>query len=165
MIETIALLLFGASWIFFTIWEYKSTSNRTSKETWLTECRDCLKRIESMFQMQCSEFTNEFIVAYSRRLYNCSHRDESVRDHYINSIIDLVSEYTNKLQNLKNEYLNQVFDKTVIIMGTHRINSLPEKLIVEYKNNINEIHSIFLDIQSSINTQLLNLRSNINYGN
>ena len=122
MTVAIMLALWVITALFFICREIKQKSDRESHEMWLSDLRECLHSIESEFRWRCQE-----IVEF----------EPSTRDY------DLYSEQINEL---KKEYLNDLHSKIVERKGKYFVKTLPDYIVKEHEVNISKIADIYLDL-------------------
>ena len=122
MTEAIMLVLWFGTVMFFGIREYAKEKQRESHEWWLSDLRDCLHSIEGEFRWRCQ---------------GIAEANQSLRDY------DL---YRAKINELKNEYLNELYNKVIERKGNSFAKTLPDYIVTEYEANISKITDIYLDL-------------------
>ena len=122
MAEAILLLLWVGTFLFFGTREHTKEKQRESHERWLSDLRDCLHSIEGEFRWRCQE------IAEANQLQ---------RDY------DL---HVTQLNELKKEYLNELYNKVIEREGKYFVKTLPDYIVKEYKANISKIADIYLDL-------------------
>ena len=122
MTEAILLALWIGTVLFFICREKKINDDRESHEWWLSELRDCLRRIENEFHRHCQEIAEA---------------SQAQRDY------DL---YKTQISELKKEYLNELYNKVAEKKWNGFAKTLPGYIVEEYENNISKITDIYLDL-------------------
>lgn len=161
--EIILSIVAFALFMYIVIHDYNTRKNKESHESWLSDCKDCLHSIESEFYLKCKTLTDKYLADYSSRVYHCSHNDKYVRKFHTDMMINASKDYLSEIDELKKEYIDDMFDKAVKRMGKYRLKSIPSHLEQEYERNISKIADAFHDIDSSIRTQIWEIRDNQNY--
>lgn len=122
MTEAILLALWVGTTLFFICREIKQKSNRESHEWWLSDLRDCLHSIEGEFRWRCHEIAE---VNQARRDYDT---------------------YKAQINELKKEYLNELYNKITERKGKYFVKTLPDYIVKGYEVNISKIADIYLDL-------------------
>lgn len=122
MIEAIMLALWVGTTLFFICREIKQKRDRESHEWWLSDLRDCLHSIEGEFRWHCQEIAE---VNQSQRDYDT---------------------YKAQINELKKEYLNELYNKITERKGKYFVKTLPDYIVKEYEVNISKIADIYLDL-------------------
>ena len=107
--------------LFFICREIKKNDDRKRYEGWLSDLRDCLHSIEGEFRWCCQEIAEA----------------QSLRDY------DL---YNAQINELKQEYLNKLYNKVTERKGKYFVKTLPDYIVKEYEVNISKITDIYLDL-------------------
>ena len=161
--EIIMTAIAAALFLYIVIHDYNTRKNKESHESWLSECKDCLHSIESEFYHECRDLTDKYMAEYTNRVYHCSHCDDHVRKFRTDLMMNASQEYLSAIAELKEKYLDSVFDKAVKRMGEHRLKSIPNHLEQEYERNISKIADTFYDIDSTMRSQIREISNNRNY--
>lgn len=125
MTEILTTLWFGTAVLiilFFSCREMKAKEDRERHEWWLSNLRDCLHSIESEFRWRCQEIAE---ANQARRDYD---------------------KYKAQINELKKEYLNELYNKITERKGTYFVNTLPDYIVKEYEINISKVTDIYLDL-------------------
>lgn len=122
MTEAILLALWIGTALFFLCREKKINDDRKSREWWLSDLKDCLHSIESEFRWRCQEIAEA----------NQSHGDYDL--------------YHAKINELKKEYLNELYNNVIERKGKCFVKTLPDYIVKEYEANISKIADIYLDL-------------------
>ena len=122
MTEAILLALWAGTALFFICREKKKKDDRKSHEWWLSDLRDCLHSIEGEFRWRCQ---------------GIAEANQTLRD------FDL---YRAKINELKKEYLNELYNKVIERKGNSFAKTLPDYIVTEYEANISKITDIYLDL-------------------
>ena len=122
MTEAIMLALWVGTTLFFVCRERKQKSDRESHEWWLSDLRDCIHSIEGEFRWRCQE------IAEANQLQ---------RDY---------DTYKAQINELKREYINELYNKVTERKGKRFVKTLPEYIVKEYEVNISNITDIYLDL-------------------
>lgn len=125
MAETILLVLWVGTSLFFICREKKASDDRESHEWWLSEVKECMHSIECNFRRDCKKIIDN---AFSKR-------------NVIGGII--IGEYRKEITALEKEYKDNLNEKAIARKGKHSISSVPEYLEREYERNISEIADTF----------------------
>lgn len=160
MAETILLVLWMGTALFFTCRNIKLNNERKNHKSWLADCKDCLHGIECEFRHKCQELTDNYLAEYSKGVYKCHHYHDDIRKFHADMLFNASKEYMAAIEELKKEYINTMFDKAVNRMRDYRFNSIPEHLSREYDRNIAEIADSFLELCSSTRTNINNISNN-----
>lgn len=134
MTEAILLALWSGTTLFFICREIKINDDRKSYEWWLSNLRKCIHSIERHFSRDCERIITD---AFSGR---------NIKGEII------IDEYRKKITELKEEYINNLYEKIVVRKGKYSIKTVPEHLVNEYERNISDIADTYLKFGEQINT-------------
>lgn len=126
MVEVIALILWFGTTMFFICKEIKEKGDRDSHEFWLSELRECLHSIEREFSRECLNITSESLLKH-----------------------DFSSTSFKRIRELKNKYLDEVYDMVNKRKGKYFLKTIPDHAEREYERNLSEIADIYCDILNS----------------
>jgi hypothetical protein len=161
LFEVILLVAGFGAFVFIGLRDMKNRKDREEHEEWLGASRDCLYSIEYEFRRRCEEKTKTYFNKYSDQLYHMPHLDTTVREYKIRFMFDNVQKYREEIDELKNEYLNEVYAKS--IQGErhykYRLNSLPKYVVKEYERNITEIADTFKEFSGLMWWEILDIRN------
>lgn len=164
MTEAILLGLCGCTALFFICREIKINDDRKSHNRWLSELRDCLHTFEYEFRLRCQEISKDNFSEYSRRLYCANCVTVFARNWQINAMFEITCKHTAAINELKKEYLNDIYKKIVAKKGERYLTNLPDYIIKEYERNISEIAETFINLDNLMSVQIRELRDNEDYG-
>ena len=122
MAEIILLTLWICTALFFVCREIKAKGDRERREWWTSELSECLHSIENEFSRRCYELTEK---AFSRHNY---------------------PSYREQVNELKKEYLNDLYGKVVERKGKYFLTTFPDYMAKEYERNISELADIYLNL-------------------
>ena len=112
--------------LFFTIREIRAKEDRESHGWWISNLRECIHSIERHFSRDCEKIITD---AFSGR---------NIKGEII------IDEYRKEITELKEEYINNLYEKIVVQKGKYSIKKVPEHLANEYKRNISDIADTYL---------------------
>ena len=137
--EILSLILVLALFMSHT-YQYFKDKKREDHEWWLSECRDCIKSVESKFQSRCEEITEEAFKHFKEMIPHV--RDYELKQRMLN---DKISEYISKISDLKKEYIATLYIKLQEQPYRVHITTVPEHLVQEYERNISKTANTFIE--------------------
>lgn len=139
MIDFIACILLFALFMLCFHYERKEKQKK-EHDNWIYDCRQCLLRTVSNFCRDCQAIAEEAFTKYTNMILNNNYR--RMPDYMAYSFL---SNYQESLDNLKENYLENVTNKVKESMRYYTFTSIPDYLIEEYSKLISDIYYSFRD--------------------
>lgn len=136
-------------------YEHKE-EKRKQHENWIYDCRQCLVRITNSFRRDCQAVAEDAFMKYTNILLHKSYRH--MPDYITCSFL---SDYQKALDNLKEDYLENVTEKVKEARLCYTFTSIPNFLIEEYTKLISDIYNTFWDFKSLMWMQIHESKENI----